>query len=223
MTLEPDILRSVVAALDTDLNRHAVWHSIPLEDRLWLATELFRNKTPLADLKKALFDRCGEKISAAGLSRYVAKMRAYLKSVTDRKETQERIVGRLMGARALTDEVETLATRTLPGITNSLAGLLGESVLDALGKSKLELDDIAALADPLKAVFDALRVAQGDRNLSLKERQLSQADLRLRESLKEERERALDALAAEIQGNEAARAAFENLQKALAKSDKALS
>lgn len=222
MKIDDDHLSLAISYLDDALNRGALWHDLSLEGKTWVLRELTANKRSLADVKRDVKTKFGLTISVGGLSKYHTKLRAYLRDQKEKEATRNMVVERITSARHVSDEVQRVASRSLPGLADSIAAALGEAVLDLMAKRELDLKDLLQLGEALKPFIMAAKASQGERSLLLQEESIKQAATKLHESLKTKREAALDALAAEIKGNTKAEAAFVNLTDALRKTDEAL-
>jgi len=164
-------LDSILDQLRRELRSNSAFSKLPLDHQAWLVERLvIGDYNRLQDLAADLAARTEQKPwPLSTLWRLSNTTLKRLSSIEGNRTARREIVDRLTAGAVVANDIERLAKSALPGITQALAGLLGDRALSLVSTGSDPDETRQVLSDFL----DAAAGARADRDLARKEGEAS--------------------------------------------------
>lgn len=151
---------SILDELRRELRRDSKFLKLTAEHQVWLVERLAAGDYgTLAQLSASLLDRSGISIGESALHAFKAQLNRRLLAVEGTKRARRDVLDKLVNGSAMAAETEALARRMLPGVTASVASLLGDHAFNLV----LSGADSEELRPTLRDFLDAAKQAHDDR------------------------------------------------------------
>lgn len=212
--MNPTDIGTVLESMRRELRANSTFRKLSTDDQAWLVERLATSDYgTLAQLQAAVEGRFGGPFGATALHALKQSVQARLLKIEGLRTARREIVDRLTAGSAVAADIENLAKRALPGLTQAIAGLLGDEALNLVAKGGDPEDTREVLSNFLAAAAGA----RADRDITRKEDEAKLAQAKFAEDLRSKVDAGLDALYEEIKGNDAAEDLFGRLKAVVRK------